>query len=198
MILPYSEASERNKAPIGEVLRSLIPAEPFRVLEIGSGTGQHAVYFGHLFPQVIWQTSDVTENHLVIGARIAESRLANVLPPLDLDVDAAWPSAAYDLVFSANTAHIMSWPQVQAMFRGVAGVLQADGCFVLYGPFNRNGAFTSESNRRFDASLRASVPHGGIRDLADITREAEKNGMNLYKTCPMPANNMCLILNKLG
>jgi len=193
---PYSVACERNRGPILAVLQDVL-ADAGRVLEIGSGTGQHAVYFGAALPQLIWQTSDLPENHAGILAWLAEAVLSNVLAPLPLDAAAqAWPQQHFDAVFTANTCHIMSWDEVQAMFVGVGRLLPEDGVFCVYGPFNYGGRFTSESNAQFDAMLRAQAPHRGIRDIDQITALASAQGLRLAQDHAMPANNRLLVFRK--
>ena len=143
---PYSEACDQNKLPILKVLREVF-ADRSRVLEIGSGTGQHAVYFGMQLPHLVWQTSDLAGHHAGIMAWLEEYQPANVRPPLKLNMDEeGWPDENFDAVFSANTAHIMSWPQVERMFAGVGSILPANGVFALYGPFNYRSHYTSDSN----------------------------------------------------
>lgn len=186
---PNSPASERNKHPILEVLREEFK-DRRRVLEIGSGTGQHAVFLAAAMPHLTWQTSDVRENHDGIRAWLGKAQLKNVNPPLELDVDEFDDdSIAADAVFSANTAHIMSFDSVKNMFRLVGRVLPDGGLFCLYGPFNFDGRFSSESNAAFDASLRERDPSMGIRDLADLDRLAESAGMSRIRLYAMPANN---------
>jgi cyclopropane fatty-acyl-phospholipid synthase-like methyltransferase len=192
----FSEACEENKEPILAVLREAL-ADRRTVLEIGSGTGQHAVWFGHHLPHLSWQTSDVAANHPSIRAWLNEAGLPNVAQPLLLDVSAAhWPQQAFDAVFSANTAHIMSWPSVQDMFRGIGRVLQAEGVFCLYGPFNYNGRYTSESNARFDAWLRRRDSLSGVRDFVDLDRLAGSCSMALQNDYAMPVNNRLLVWRK--
>jgi len=194
--LPFSAACERNKHPILEVLRVEL-AGARRVLEIGSGTGQHAVFFAAELPHLEWQTSDVREYHDSIHAWIAAHGTANVRPPLDIDVaKSAWPEGPFDAVFSANTAHIMSWPEVCAMIAGVGRVLSAGGAFVLYGPFSYDGRHTSESNVDFDRMLRARDPASGIRDVCDLDREAAAAGLERKADHAMPANNRTLAWRK--
>lgn len=194
---PYAEACERNKRPILEVLIHEF-ADARRVLEIGSGTGQHAAFFGPALPRLIWQTSDLAVNHAGIRAWLAEAAAPNVREPLLLDVLGPWPDWPFDAVFSANTAHIMSWPQVQAMFAGVARVLAPSGRFCLYGPFNRRGEFTSESNREFDRALRAQDPAMGLRDDRELCALARGCGLTLESDHDMPANNRLLVWRKTG
>ena len=186
---PFSQSCENNKRPILEALRTHLDGLT-DVLEIGSGTGQHAVFFGAQMPEVVWQTSDLPDNHAGIRAWIDEAGLANVLPPLALDVmREPWPLDRADAVFSANTAHIMHWPAVQAMLRGVGVRLAAGGLFLLYGPFNEGGDYTSDSNRDFDAWLAARDSESGIRDLEAVDAEARAAGLARIAFHPMPANN---------
>jgi cyclopropane fatty-acyl-phospholipid synthase-like methyltransferase len=197
-VKPFVESCERNRAPILEVLRIELAGKS-RLLEIGSGTGQHAVSLAPELPRLIWQTSDLVEAHAGIRAWLAEAGLANVLPPLVLDVcKGDWPSERYDAVFSANTAHWMSWREVECLFAGVGRVLEADGVFCLYGPFNYRGGYTSESNARFDRWLRARDPASGIRDFEAVDELARRAGMTLKRDCEMPANNRTLVWLRRG
>lgn len=189
----FSEACERNRGPILDQLRDHLSGAR-RVLEIGSGTGQHAVHFAAALPHLVWQTSDLPANHPGINAWIAEAALPNLLPPLTLDVGAGpWPAQSCDAVFSANTLHIMGWEEVQAMFAGIGRVLEPDGILCIYGPFNYGGAYTSDSNARFDAMLRAQAPHMGIRDFEAVDALARQHGLLLVADHPMPANNRLLV-----
>ena len=192
---PFSEACEQNKGPILAVLERLFTGSR-RVLEIGSGTGQHAVHFGAAMPHVVWQTSDVPASHEGILAWLAEAGLSNVRPPIALDVDESWPDESYDAVFSANTTHIMSWPQVVRMFQGIGRVLEKSGCFALYGPFNFGGHYTSESNRRFDAWLKGRDPASGIRNFEHLDELAATSGLLFAEDVPMPVNNRILVWNR--
>jgi cyclopropane fatty-acyl-phospholipid synthase-like methyltransferase len=191
---PDAPATARNRDAILAVLGDELQ-DRRSVLEIGSGTGQHAVYFGPRLPHLQWQTSDVADNHAGIAAWIDSTECANVLPPIDLDVLATTTlDGRFDAVFSANTAHIMSFAAVTAMFRLVGDVLTNEGIFCLYGPFNVDGQFTSESNARFDQSLRAQDPDMGIRDLADLEGLADASNLELARRYAMPSNNMLLVL----
>ena len=195
---PVADSCIENRRPILTVLRQLLPGRS-ALLEIGSGTGQHAVYFAPAFPGLQWQTSDRTENHPAIHAWLADEGTANILPPLALDVLQPWPTqACYDAVFSANTAHIMGWQAVEAMFRGVGEVLSEGGLFLLYGPFNYGGRYTTEGNARFDGWLRQRDPQSGIRDAEALHRLATTNGLSPYRDFAMPANNRMLVWRKQG
>jgi cyclopropane fatty-acyl-phospholipid synthase-like methyltransferase len=193
---PYAESCDQNRAPILEVLRVELNNRS-NLLEIGSGTGQHAVYFAAEFPDLSWQTSDRVENHAGIRAWLEEAGLSNVLAPIALDVcQDTWPDRRYDAVFSANTAHIMSWPQVECFFAGIGATLQAGGTFCLYGPFNYNGAYTSESNARFDQWLKQRDPLSGIRNFEELAKLANTAGLELKEDYEMPANNRTLVWSK--
>lgn len=189
---PFSAASERNREPILAVLREHL-ADRRRVLEIGSGTGQHAVHFAEALPQLSWQTSDRDENHEGICLWLEEAALPNVIAPLSLDVAGSWPVAQYDAVYSANTLHIMSWQEVGQFFSRLPAVMADDALLIVYGPFNYGGRFTSDSNAEFDASLRAAVPHRGIRDFEAVDNLAQAAGLRLLKDHAMPANNRCVV-----
>jgi cyclopropane fatty-acyl-phospholipid synthase-like methyltransferase len=189
----FSEACEENKQPILAVLVKQFSCSR-TVLEIGSGTGQHAVFFARQLPHITWQPSDLPASHASINAWRAEAQLPNLLAPLTLDVVAdQWPQESYDAVFSANTTHIMSWPVVQIMFRGIGKLLQTGGVFCLYGPFNYNRRYTSASNARFDEWLKQRDPASGLRDLEDLDRLAGENGLTLAHDYEMPVNNRLLV-----
>lgn len=189
---PFSPACERNKEPILAVLTQLWSG-PATILELGSGTGQHAVHFPAHLPALRWQPTDREENLAGIRAWVDSAGLPNLAPPLRLDVTEAWPIARADGVFSANTAHIMPWAAVQAMFAGVGRVLAPRGYFCLYGPFNIDGQYTGPGNRRFDAELRARDAAMGIRDLEALAALAAANGLEQMQCHLMPADNRLLI-----
>ena len=190
---PHSPACERNREPILAVLREHFAARR-QVLEIGSGTGQHAVFFAAAMPWLQWQASDRAEYLPGIRAWLDDARLPNTPAPLELDVLAAWPALDVDAVFSANTLHIMGWDGVQALFEGVGKLLADSGdTLIVYGPFNYGGAYTSDSNRQFDAWLKARDPRSGIRDFEAVDALAEAAGLRLLADIEMPANNRCLV-----
>jgi len=194
---PYSESCEQNREPILAVLKQAFAGRS-QLLEIGSGTGQHAVYFGAELPHLRWQTADVLAHHPGIHAWLAEAALPNVLPPLELDVNQRnWHGGRYDAVFSANTLHIMGWPEVIRFFEGVGAVLESGGVLVVYGPFNYNGQFTSESNARFDGWLKARDPASGVRDFEALDALARAQGLVLQQDIAMPANNRSLVWQRL-
>ena len=189
---PHSDACERNRGPILEVLRDHF-ADRRRVLEIGSGTGQHAVHFAAALRQLIWQTSDLAPSLPDIRQWLEEARLPNLPPPIALDVTGPWPDTAFDAVFSANTLHIMSWAAVRALFEALPAVLTEDAVLAVYGPFNYDGRFTSESNAAFDTWLKQRSPESGIRDFAAVDRLARSTGFALVEDRAMPANNRTII-----
>ncbi len=189
---PYSAACDRNREPILEVLR-LTLTRPMRVLEVGSGTGQHAVHFAQALPHLTWQTSDVASNISGIRTWLDEARLPNTPSPLVLDADEAWPQLECDAAFSANTLHIMSWPQVQQTFQKLDAILKERAQLIVYGPFNYDGRFTSDSNAAFDGWLKAQSAHMGIRDFSAVDELARKAGFELTEDHAMPANNRTLV-----
>lgn len=190
---PFSQASENNKRPILDVLVRHL-GDVTDVLEVGSGTGQHAVFFGEALPHLRWQTSDRSENHAAIRQWLEDSALPNVSSPLDLDVTREpWPVASVPAVFSANTVHIMGWPAVQDFIRGVGRILEPGGLFLLYGPFNYGGTYTSDSNARFDEWLMSRDPESAIRDFEAVDAEARQAGLRLVEDNAMPANNRLLV-----
>lgn len=190
---PYAESCDQNRDVILEVLRDVF-ADHKHVLEISSGTGQHAVFFGKHLPHLIWQTSDFASTHAGMNMWLEEAGLENVCSPLDIDVASPeWPITRVDAVFNANAIHIMSWHHVEKMFEGIGRVLDKGGKVCLYGPFNYNGKFTSESNARFDVWLKERDPVSGIRDFEALDRLAQKQGMSLLGDYEMPANNRVLV-----
>lgn len=198
MSLPDAPATARNREPILDVLR-----DEFRdcrhVLEIGSGTGQHAVYFGERMPGLRWQTSDRRENHADIRAWLSHAALDNVQPPLALDVVTdPDPVGDYDAVFSANTSHIMGIDAVVALFALVGRLLPPGAPFCLYGPFRIDGDFTSPSNADFDASLRARDPAMGIRDLEYLDELGDAASLSRDALIAMPANNFIATWRKIA
>lgn len=188
---PFSQACENNKGPILERLSAWFDSTQ-HVLEVGSGTGQHAVHFAAAMPQLQWQCSDQHFNLPGINAWRAEARLSNLPAPIALDVTREWPAQRFDGIYTANTCHIMSWAMVEALFRGIDQTLQQPGTLVIYGPFNYGGQFTSESNARFDTHLRQTHPQQGIRDFEAVNDLAQSIGLTLADDVAMPANNRLL------
>ena len=194
---PFSQACDNNKKAILEVLKDYLNTAN-TVLEVGSGTGQHAAYFAQHLPHLIWQTSDQAEYLAGIRAWVEWAKLDNLREPQELDVRRNWPSAHVSAVFSANTLHIMSWDTVATFIPKAADMLAANGKLIIYGPFNYNGAFTSDSNMHFDQWLKNRDPASGIRDFEAVDRLAHNNNLVLLKDHPMPANNRTLIWQKLA
>lgn len=196
---PFSPACERNREPILTQLRPLL-SHCARVLEIGSGTGQHAVHFARAMPWLQWQCSDLPGALPGIELWMAEAGLPNTPPPIALDVDGPWPAPPrpFDAVFSANTLHIMSWPQVERMFEGLPSLTADSALLLIYGPFTEHGRHTSQSNADFDAALRARAPHMGVRDAADVDRLAAAAGFELQQDLALPANNRLRVWRRRG
>lgn len=189
---PYSTSSVENREPILAVIQPLFRTA-HRLLEIGSGTGQHAVFFAAAMPHLIWQTSEMEDNLPGIRLWLDEVSLPNLPPPLLLDVGGHWPHEVFDAVFSANTAHIMSAVDVAIMFCGISTVLTPGGVFALYGPFNEGGRFTSDSNQQFDARLRSQDPRMGLRDVDALQALGAQHGLRLIANHRMPVNNRTLV-----
>ncbi|HVK31736.1 MAG TPA: DUF938 domain-containing protein [Burkholderiaceae bacterium] len=193
--LPFSAAADRNKAPVLEQLQRLLPPTA-RVLEIASGTGQHAQHFAQAQAGWSWQPTDTTDDaRHAIDARCAG--LANVQAAVRLDVlEAAWPSGPYDAIYCANMLHISPWATCPALMRGVAAHLAPGGLLLLYGPYRVDGTPTAPSNEAFDADLKARNPAWGLRALSDVEREAASVGLVLQEVVTMPANNLLLVLRR--
>lgn len=193
---PFSQACENNKDPILSVLRQ-IWSTACDVLEVGSGTGQHAVHFAAHLPHLRWQPSDKAENIPGMKTWFDEAQLDNIREPLVLDVeDAPWPVTEIDTVFTANTLHIMSWEYVQIFFNRLGEYLMDGGEFVSYGPFNKHGQYTSDSNARFDIWLQQQNPASAIRDMDALEDLARQYKITLMDEIDMPANNKILIWQK--
>ena len=188
---PFSPACERNRGPILTVLRERF-ADRTRVLEVGSGTGQHAAHFAAALPHLIWQTSDVAAHLPGIRLWLAEAQLPNTPEPLAFDVNQAWPAGLFDAIFSANTLHIMGWDEVVLLFAGLPTVMSPGATLTVYGPFNEGGRFSSASNADFDAALRAADPQRGIRDIEAVDDLAQAAGLVRVDDRALPANNRCL------
>src|SRR5687768_8724260 len=190
--LPNAPSCDRNRDPILAVLQRHFP-DRRDVLEIGSGTGQHAVHFAAAMPWLRWQCSDRAEHLPGIRLWLDEAGLANTPAPIELDVAGEWPRRRFDAVFSANTLHIMGWADVQRFFNGIAAVLEAGGVLAVYGPFNYGGDYTSVSNREFDAWLQARDPRSAIRDFEAVDALARGIGLMRIDDVAMPANNRLLL-----
>lgn len=189
---PFAPACDRNREPILAVLRTLL-ADRRTVLEVGSGTGQHAVHFAATLRHLRWQTSDVRTHLPGICLWLADAALPNTPAPICLDVTGDWPQAQYDTLYTANTLHIMGWSAVQALFERVTDVLVPGGLLIAYGPFKYGGQHTSDSNAAFDASLRAADPQRGVRDFEAVDALAREAGLVLVEDRVMPANNRCVV-----
>ncbi len=194
---PFAPACERNKQPILAVLESRLGVAD-TVLEIGAGTGQHAVYFASRLPGVTWIASDLPSQAPAIEMWLADAQLSNVEGPLVLDVEdeSDWPVADVDAVFTANTLHIMPWQVGRRAIAGSAAVLRAGGFLIVYGPFNRDGAYIGEGNARFDAELRSRGGGQGIRDMEEVAEYAALHGLDHVAVHEMPANNLMLEFEK--
>jgi cyclopropane fatty-acyl-phospholipid synthase-like methyltransferase len=191
-MLPFSEACERNKAPILAVLRTAF-AERSQVLEIGSGTGQHAVHFAAHLTQLTWHPTEQLAYLSDLAARVKLEGSRNLRAPTVLDVrQTVWPLRSADAIFTANTLHIMSWPEVTAMYRGLGEILTPGGVVCVYGPFRYHGRYTSPSNEDFDRMLKERDPKSGLRDLDELGTLAAQVGLRLHDDHDMPANNRLL------
>lgn len=192
---PFSGSCEENKHVILDVLEKEF-FNSKQVLEIASGTAQHAVFFAHRMKHLNWQCSDRLSEIAGMNAWITEANLNNLLAPIELDVLKVWPAQNYDAIFSANAVHIMSWQAVEAMFEGINNTLTDQAVVCLYGPFNYDNNYTSESNAHFDQWLKQRDPLSGIRDFENINKLAEQCGLTLKNDYKMPANNRILCWKK--
>lgn len=193
----FSAPAERNKAPIAEVLARVLP-DAGLVLEIASGTGQHVAHFAKAFPGLTWQPSDADpELREAVASRIREEQLANVMPPIELDVTRRpWPLQAADALICINMIHIAPWSATLALFDGAKALLPPKHVLFTYGPYRRHGRHTSESNAQFDADLRARNPKWGVRDLEAVSEVADRAGFTLNEIVEMPANNLSLVFQR--
>ncbi|MEO9078579.1 MAG: DUF938 domain-containing protein [Rhodanobacter sp.] len=188
----HSPSCERNREPILAVLREQF-ADRRHVLEIGSGSGEHAVHFAAALPQLSWQSSDRSEYLPGIRAWLDDRQLPNTPAPLEFDISNHWPDGPFDAVFSANTLHIMSWGEVQQLFARLPTILASDATVVIYGPFNYDGRYSSESNATFDQWLKDRGAHMAIRDAEAVDALASSVGLQLTADIAMPANNRCRV-----
>ncbi|KGJ93966.1 DUF938 domain-containing protein [Colwellia psychrerythraea] len=195
---PFSQACENNKQAILNIL-SKVFSNTNHVLEIGSGTGQHAIFFGQHLPHITWQTSDLAINHPGINAWLDEADLTNIQRPIIADLNNSWPACTQpiDAIYTANTLHIISWPLVVNFFEGLAQNLPSQANICIYGPFNYQGKFTSESNANFDIWLKERDSQSGIRDIEAILTLANTAGLKLIDDHVMPANNRLLVFSKI-
>ncbi len=192
MIKPFSQACENNGPPILSQLTRLL-SDTKTVLEVGSGTGQHAAYFAAGLPQVLWQPSDLLDNHEGINLWVEDASLNNLLAPIEYDVTQANTLKSYDAIFMANTLHIMPWQAVEACIQNTTHQINDNGLLIVYGPFNYEGDYTSESNARFDQWLKAADPERGIREFERIDKLAREANFIFEEDIAMPANNRLLV-----
>ena len=193
---PFAESCQQNQAAILNIIQPLLKDRQ-SVLEIGSGTGQHAVYFAAEMPHLHWQTSDRTENHHGISLWLEEANNANIYPPIPLDVSHdAFPKQKFDAIFTANTLHIMSQDDVRSFFQNIASCMHTEGILLAYGPFNYNGKYTSDSNAQFDHWLKSRNTNSGIKDFEWVNKLAKTAGLKIVKDYAMPANNRILYWKK--
>jgi len=194
---PYSESCDQNRDAILSIIKPLLNDKQ-SVLEIGSGTGQHAVYFAEQLSHLTWHPSDQKQYLAGINLWLAEAELTNVNAPLELDVtQAQWPEIKVDAIFSANTLHIMHWQHVEDFFAGIKDKLNETGLLIIYGPFNYNNQYSSESNARFDVWLKQRDPHSAIRHFEKVNDLAIEQGLSLIDDVAMPANNRILCWQKV-
>ena len=196
---PYSQASENNKQPILNILTTVL-TDARHVLEIGSGTGQHAIHFAQHLPHLTWQTSDLQINHTGINQWLDENPSQNVNRPIEVDLNKSWPKPPtplpVDALYTANTLHIVSWELVVKFFEGIAENLSSKAHICIYGPFKYKNEFTSESNAKFDQWLKGRDLNSGIRDIEAILSLATTAGLQLIQDHKMPANNQLLVFTK--
>ena len=195
MTKPFSQSCENNKQAILTALTGEFP-QPQRILEIGTGSAQHAVYFAAQLPHLTWQTSDLACNHAGIHSWLDSVSLANLHRPILLDLNQPWPIGNVDGIFTANTLHIVSWPLVKNFFQGVGEHLSSGGKLCIYGPFNFQGQFTSQSNADFDVGVKNIDVERGIRDIEAISQLANQQGLILRDDHAMPANNRLIVFVK--
>lgn len=197
-VVPFSEACERNKKPILEVLQKVL--RPFHryVIEIGSGTGQHATFFAQALSGVQWTPTEVYENLAHLNKVVQESGIKNLTSPFKMKVgEDDFPIRTYDVIYTANTFHIMAWKDCKTLIKLMGHRLQEGGLVIIYGPFNYGGKFSSPSNEEFDAWLKKRDPASGIRNFEDLQKAMEKNGFELAGDYEMPANNRTLVYRRL-
>jgi SAM-dependent methyltransferase len=193
----HAPATERNRDPIAAVLREVLPPSGL-VLEVASGTGEHAAYFARLFPALDWQPSDPDPNALTsIESWAADAGAPNLLPPVELDAAGTWPIERADAVVCINMVHISQWAATLGLMAGAARLLPPGGPLILYGPYRRSEVETAESNEAFDRSLKARNPGWGLRDLSQVSAAAEAEGLALQSVIEMPANNLTVVFRRV-
>ena len=198
MTLPFSEAAERNKEPILKVLKQVLQPWNKKVLEIGAGTGQHATFFASHFPHLTWTPTEQAENLPVLNQAVQLSGVENLTPPFKIKVgEDEPPIKTYDVVYTANTFHIMSWKECKTLIKMLSGILPEKGLVIIYGPFNYEGGYTSKSNEEFDQCLKQNIPGGGLRAFEDVQKSFEKNDFEFVQDFEMPAHNRTLVFRRL-
>ncbi|HXH75657.1 MAG TPA: DUF938 domain-containing protein [Bacteriovoracaceae bacterium] len=195
---PFSAASERNQGPILQILKQFITKTDQRLLEVGAGTGQHAVYFAPEFPWMEWHPTDLSRNFLGMQQWFNEARIPTIQKPVRLDVNTDdFPKVKFDVVYTANTLHIMHWKECKSFFKLLGHRLREGSRVFIYGPFKYDGQFTSSSNEEFDQQLKSRDPLSGIRSFEDVNGAMIKNGFELILDEDMPANNQMLVYSRL-
>ena len=196
---PFAPACERNWQPILEILTTyLMPDSSGTLLEVGSGTGQHAVYLAPLLPSWQWLPSDLPSQLAGIEQWRQSSTAENILAPQELDLSASWPDVSVDVVFTANTLHIISEALVENFVSGAASSLEEGGLLMIYGPFKYSGEFTSDSNAQFEQWLKNRDPLSGVRDFETVNALCHEQGLSLLADHKMPANNQMLIFKRVS
>lgn len=191
-------ACDRNQGPIFEVLKEIIGDDTVKIFEIGSGSAQHAVFMAPQLKNAVWTTSDVAAHQALIKETLAKAKVENIKGPFLYEVGKDnFPRVPYDVIFTANTFHIMSWKQCKTLIKELGTRLREGSQVIIYGPFNYNGEFTSESNANFNVWLKERNPESGIRAFEDVNSNMIKNGFSLYKDYEMPANNRILVYTRL-
>jgi cyclopropane fatty-acyl-phospholipid synthase-like methyltransferase len=194
-----TNACDRNQLPIFNILKELVTPEIRNIFEIGSGTAQHAIFMAPQLPHLTWITSDVVANHNHIKSRLKEANISNIRGPFQFEVGVDdFPRIPFDIIFTANTFHIMSWKKCKTLMKNLGTRLREGSSVVIYGPFNYEGQFTSESNAEFDKILKEKNPESGLRGFEDVNNNMIKNGFALYKDYEMPANNRLLVYTRLN
>lgn len=198
MTKPFSEACERNSGPILQVLQQIVTTQDHRLLEVGSGTGQHAVFLAPNFPWMEWHPTDLSENIPGMNLWFDEAKISTIQKPVRLDVSKDdFPKVKFDVVFTANTLHIMSWKTCKSFFKLLGNRLREGSRAAFYGPFKYDGKHTSESNDKFDQWLKARDPESGVRSYEDVLKAMEKHGFQIIEDFEMPANNRTLVFQRL-
>lgn len=194
---PFSPSCERNKEPILKILKEVLGSEPHNLLELGSGTGQHAAFFAQELPNIQWTCSDVLGNHAGIHAWLDEAKLENLKVPVEFEIGKDdFPTGNFDVVFTANTFHIMSWEKCQQFIELCGANLSKDTLVIIYGPFNYGGDYSSESNAQFDIWLKERDSESAIRDFEAVCELMKKQGFDLENDFVMPANNRTLLFKR--